>query len=172
MSEARTTSELVKLLQDQNTELFEMLKGLDESQMELSGVQGFRSIKDILAHITYWNKQGIMWLESVYDAIKPVMPVSGDTQDDIKEGLAVINAEVHERNRERPVREVIEEYKETFADVIYHVRKLETRHLDMVFDYPWASGPVTGRSVVMWRFWHQQNHTKHIKTWLENQETG
>ena len=167
MGEARTTSELVKLLLDQNTELFEMLEGIEESQMELSGVQGFRSIKDILAHITYWNKQGIMWLESVYNSVSPVMPVSGDTQDEIKEGLAIINAEVHEINHERPVREVVEEYKETFTDVVDHVKKLEERHLDMVFDYPWPSRTVTGRSVVMWRYWHQQNHTKHIKTWLE-----
>jgi hypothetical protein len=103
----RTTEELVTLLQEGNKELFDLIEDLDPSQMIASGVQGFRSIKDILAHITYWNKQGIMWLESIYKGETPVMPVKGDTQEAFRGEMAEINVKVHESNRDRTVDEVL-----------------------------------------------------------------
>lgn len=149
LSEVKTTGELVKLLQDGNEKLFSLIAGLEESKMEVSEVQGFRSVKDILAHITHWNRHGIEWLKSVYKGETPVMPVKGDNTDDIRKGMAEINVEVHERNRDRPVWDVLGEYRETFALVIEQVKKLEEIHLDRVFDYPWAREPVSGRTVVM-----------------------
>jgi hypothetical protein len=165
----RTKEELVTLLEEGNMELFDLIQDLDASQMKVSGVQSFRSIKDILAHITYWNKQGIMWLEFVSKGETPVMPVRGDTLEAFREEMAEINVKVHESNRDRTVDEVLVEYRETFRLVLDEVNRLKQRHLEFVFNIPWAREPVTGRTVVMWRFWHQQNHTKHIVTWLGNQ---
>ena len=169
MSKPRTKEELVTLLQEGNKELFGLIKDLDTSQRTTSGVQGFRSIKDILAHLSYWNKQGIMWLESVYKGETPVMPVKGDTQEAFREEMAEINVKVHESNRDRTVDEVLVEYQKTFGLVLDEVNRLEQRHLECVLYIPWAKEPVTGRTIVMWRFWHQQNHTNHIVTWVENQ---
>lgn len=166
MSEVKTKEELLKLLEEGNQELITLVKDLDETQLDTPGVQGFRSIKDILAHLTYWNDHGIEWIKSVYKGETPVMPVNGINLGDIRDELAEINAGVHLRNRDRPVEEVLNEYMETFELVIEHVEKLEKRHLELVFDYPWSREPVTGRTVVMWRYWHQQGHTKHIKTWF------
>ena len=135
MSEKKTTEELVTLLQDGNKELYNLIQDLDESQMKASGVQGFRSIKDILAHITHWNKQGIMWLKSIHKGETPDMPMTGDTQEAMREEMAEINTKVHESNRDRTVDEVLEEYKETFALVLDEVNRLEKRHLESVFDY-------------------------------------
>jgi hypothetical protein len=165
--EEKTREELIEMLQEGNKELFDLLEGIDESQMEIPGVQGERSIKLLLAHITNWNKHGISWLESVYKGETPVMPVKGEKMDDIRVELAEQNAEVDERTRDRPLKEVVEEYKKTFAAVIEHVNILEEKHLESVFDYLWVKDPVTGRTVVLWRYWHQQEHTKAIAEWLE-----
>ena len=167
--EDKTVQELVEMLQDGYRELFNLLEGLDESQMEIPMVQGDRSVKQLLAHITNWNKHGINWLESVYQDETPIMPVKSDNMDEIRIELAEQNAEVDARTLNRPVREVVEEYKETFAVVIEHVKKLEEKHLDSVFHYPWSKDPMTGRIVVLWRFWHQREHTKPIAEWLEKQ---
>ena len=126
MNEITTTEELVSLLNQGNMELFDLIQGLDASQMEAPGVQGFRSVKDILAHITFWNL-------------------------------------------DRPLDDVLEEYKEVFEWLLNKAKRLEREHLEREFDYHWAKAPVSGRTIVMWRYWHQQNHTKHIKTWIENQ---
>ena len=168
MSIPETKEGLIDLLKEGDTELFEMINGLDESELDMAGAQGFRSVKDILAHITHWNRHGIDWIESVYRGEKPVMPVEGDTQEVIREEMAVLNAEVHRVNHGRPIGEVVDEYREVFEELLEKVQKLEGSHLDLIFDYPWASGPVSGRTIVMWRYWHQQNHTKHIKAWIES----
>jgi hypothetical protein len=169
LSEAKTSEELVWLLQEGDDELFELIGGLDESQLDEAGAQGFRSVKDILAHITHWNQHGIKWIESIYLGEKPVLPVGGDSQEAIREEMAVLNAKVHRVNRDRPVGEVVEEYREVFGLLLDQVGRLEEGHLESVFDYPWASGPVSGRTVVMWRYWHQQNHTKYIQEWINKQ---
>ena len=165
-----TKEGLIDLLQDGDNELFELIGGLDESELDMAGAQGFRSVKDILAHITHWNRYGVQWIESVYRGEKPVMPTKGETQEAIREELAVLNAEVHRVNHDRAVGEVVDEYREVFGDLMDHVRKLDQSHLDLVFDYPWASEPVSGLRVVMWRYWHQQNHMKHIRAWLDRRE--
>ena len=95
-----TKEELIKLLQEGNDELFQLITGLDESELDMAGAQGFRSVKDILAHITHWNRHGINWIESVYRGEKPVMPMQGVTQEDIREAMAVLNAEVHRVNQD------------------------------------------------------------------------
>ena len=169
MNELTTSDELVSLLQEGNKELFDLIQDLTVSQMVTSGAQGFRSIKDILAHITYWNIQGIKWIESVYMSEKPVMLVQGDNIETVRMEMAEINARVHEKYRGKALEDVLEEYKETFERVLDQVRRLEQKHLEQRFVYPWAKEPVTGHTIVMWRYWHQQNHTKHIKTWIEAQ---
>ena len=158
---------LIEMLQEGNKELIDLIGGLEESKMEISGVQGKRSIKLLLAHITNWNRQGIKWLASVLTGEKPIMPVKGDTMVEIRAGMAEINSDVDEMALNKSVKEVLEEYKETFMGVIEHVKKLENKHLDSTFVYPWSKEPVTGRTVVMWRYWHQQEHTKPIIEWLQ-----
>jgi hypothetical protein len=98
------------------------------------------------------------------------MPVKSDTMDGIRIEMAKQNAVVDEKALKRPVKEVLEEYKKTFANVLEQVRKLEKEHLDRLFKYPWSKDPVTGRIVVMWRYWHQQEHTKPIIEWLKTRE--
>ncbi|MHA3964117.1 MAG: ClbS/DfsB family four-helix bundle protein [Candidatus Thorarchaeota archaeon SMTZ1-45] len=164
-----TTTELIEILLKAHKKLQNLLKGLNESQMEMSGVQGERSIKDLLAHITAWNKHGILWIESVYRGEKPIMLVKGETMDEIKEEMVILNLEIHHQNRDRPLQEVVEECNETFALVIEHVKKLSKKHLDSVFDYAWAQEPITGQTIVLWRHWHLQSHMKHILAWLEKQ---
>ena len=165
--EEKTTEEFVEMLQEGNKELLDLIDGLEESQMEIPGVQGDRSIKQLLAHITNWNKHGIKWLASVYKGEKPVMPVKSDNMAEIRVEMAEQNADVDEKALNRPVKEVLEEYKEIIAVVIEHVKRLEKKHLDSAFDYPWSKDPVTGRIVVMWRYWHQQEHTKPIIEWYK-----
>jgi hypothetical protein len=166
MELSHTTDELVKILKEGNEELLDLIGSLDEHQMDKVSVHGFRSVKDILAHLTHWNKHGVKWIESVYCGEKPVMPVKGNSQEAIREEMALVNAEVHSINRGRSVSEVLEEYGKTFDQVLDKVSRLEEEHLESLFDYPWANEPVSGRRVVMWRHWHLQNHMKHIKTWL------
>ena len=165
---SHSVKELTSLLIKGNNELFEMITPLKESQLEVSGVQGFRSIKDIIAHLTYWNKYGIKWIEFLYANKKPEMPVNGNTIEEVRKEQAKINEIVHQRNQNRPAKEIVEEYKETFSLLIDSVNRLDEKHLSQVFFYPWTKKPVTGTAIVMWRYWHQQNHTKYIKTWLEN----
>ena len=165
VGEPQTTDELLKRLQEGNDHLFSLITGLEDSELEAAGVEGLWSVKDLLAHITHWNRHGIEWLDSVRRGETPLMPVKGNNMEEIREEMAKINATVHQENRGRPVSEVLEDYRETFAQVIDRVERLDEEHLDRVFDYPWASEAVTGRTVVMWRVWHQESHTKPILTW-------
>jgi len=165
---SHSVEELTSLLIKGNNELFEMITPLKESQLEVSGVQGFRSIKDIIAHLTYWNKHGINWIESLNENKKPEMPMNGNNMEEIRKEQVKINENVHQENQHRPVKEILVEYKETFSLLLDSVNRLDEKHLSHVFFYPWSKEPVTGATIVMWRYWHQENHTKYIKTWLEN----
>ena len=165
VNDEETVAQLVQMLQTQNEEFLSLIEEMTSEQMEIAGVQGEWSVKDILAHITYWNKQGIRWIESVRKNETPVMPVDGDP-DEIKVGMARINLDVFNTNRDHPLKKIIKEYNETFNLLLKHVKHLEDQQLESTFEYQWAEKPVTGRTVVKWRYWHQLHHMKHIREWL------
>ena len=70
-----TKEGLIGLIRGGNDELFQLIKGLDESMLDVAGVQGFRSVKDILSdtsdygllkHIIMHQKEGSLGFYLVF----------------------------------------------------------------------------------------------------------
>jgi len=63
LDEAMGKRELLSALTDERAHLSAMLARLDDSQMVTPGVQGNWSVKDILAHMSAWDRRGMRWLK-------------------------------------------------------------------------------------------------------------
>jgi hypothetical protein len=145
-----------------------MISQISEDEMTQSMVHGERSPKDILAHIAAWNWNGIDWIKSVAGGEKPLLPMEGhklEVRDSIFAGL---NEEIHSRNQSKSLKEVIDDYNQSWATLMSLVETLKQEDLDRTIHLDWAANPFQGWTVVAWRIQHADTHGKHIEAWLEN----
>ena len=135
-------------------------------EIEIEGVQDERCVKDIIAHITAWERHAIGLIQSLAQGKKPEMPVPETSKDVVRNNMAVMNAEIHSTNQNRPLQEILDESRESFDLLVKEIEALPKDSLDATFNYEWAEKPVTGRHVIAWRYWHYRAHLMHIRDWI------
>jgi len=107
-------SELLDWLQEEYQQWEAFLDQIGETRLDQGGVAGYWSIKDIVAHLTDWNR----WLVARLQAAQrsepeppPLWPAHLQTDDEI-------NAWIYESNHGRSVREVLEETHHVFQQLL------------------------------------------------------
>lgn len=144
-----------------------MISQISEDDMTQSIVHGERTPKDILAHIAVWNWNGIEWIKSVANGETPLLPMEGHKLEERDTIFAHLNEEIHSRNQDKSLNEVIEDYRQSWAALMNLVETLTHENLDRTIHLDWAPNPFQGWTVVAWRLWHAESHGKHIEAWLE-----
>jgi hypothetical protein len=161
-----TREEMIAQLHADRGRFEEILNGLDSEEMEIKGVQGEWSVKDIVVHITAWERHGIGWIQSLAKGQKLEMPVPETSIEILRKNMAALNAEIHKKNESRPLQDILEESRHTFEMLVKEIEALPEERLDETFNYEWSEEPVSGRHVIAWRYWHYQAHLKHIQEWI------
>jgi hypothetical protein len=107
-------SELLNWLQEEHQKWEAFLDQIGEARMDQPGVNGNWSMKDIVAHLTGWNR----WLVARLQAAQrsepeppPPWPVHLQTEDEI-------NAWIYESNCRRSVHEVLDESHYIFQQLL------------------------------------------------------
>jgi hypothetical protein len=97
--------ELLKWLQEEYQQWEALLEQIGPARLDQPGVAGPWSIKDIVAHLTGWNRRLVARLQAAQRSEAeppPHWPVHLQTEDEI-------NAWLYESNHRRSVREVLDE---------------------------------------------------------------
>jgi hypothetical protein len=98
-------SDLLKWLREANQQWEALLDQIGEARMDQPGVNGDWSMKDIVAHLTGWNRNLVARLQAALRGEpEPPSPWPVELQTDDE-----INAWIYEANRGRSVREVLDE---------------------------------------------------------------
>jgi hypothetical protein len=111
---------------------------LNEDQMVASGVQGEWSVKDILAHISAWEKLLLDRLGYVLSGQKPHYPVM-TSWDEVHR----FNAQVYAENKDRPLTSVIIEFRSLFQGVVTVIEALEDDQLGQPYTYDFPDDRIT-----------------------------
>ena len=144
-----------------------IISRISEAEMTQSIVIGKWTPKDTLAHIATWNWNGIEWIRSVAKGEKPLLPMEGHSLDERDIIFARLNEEIHSTNQSKSLNEVLDDYRQSWKDMMNLVETLKQEDLDRSFHLDWAPNPLQGWNVVAWRFWHAEHHGKQIEAWLE-----
>ncbi|MFW9944048.1 MAG: DinB family protein [Candidatus Sifarchaeia archaeon] len=163
---SETKEELISQLHTDRRQLEELLSTLTPEEVEIEGAQGDRSVKDIVAHITAWERYGIGWIQSLAKGQKPEMPVPETSMDAVRQNMAIMNAEIHKKNENQPLQDILEEFRHSYKMLVKEIEALPAERLDETFNYEWSEEPVSGRHLIAWRYWHYRAHLKHIQEWI------
>jgi hypothetical protein len=113
-------SELLNWLREEYQQWETFLDQVGPARMDQPGVNGDWSVKDIVAHLTGWNRSLVARLQaagrSQPEPPQP-WPVHLQTEDEI-------NAWIYKSNKERSVREVLDESHQVFQQLLAAIEGL------------------------------------------------
>jgi hypothetical protein len=163
MSETTPTHKdaLLRELRTGHDVLAEALGGLTAEQLTTPGVyaddNGAWTVKDILAHITWWEQSCFGWLGLPAAVPRSAIPEGLDGDD-------AINAAIFEGKRDRALDDVLSSFERSFAALIAGVEASSEERLES----PRASAP---DGPPIWELFpgntyaHYREHGESIRAW-------
>jgi len=158
-------SELMHWLQEEYQRWEAFLDQIGTARMDQPGVNGDWSMKDVVAHLTGWNRWLVARLQAAgrgEPETAPPWPAQLRTDDEI-------NAWIYESNRGRALREVLDESHQVFQELLAVIEGLpdEVRiepewHLVWLGDQRFPAGEF---------FDHfRDDHEPDVRAWLRQEE--
>ena len=149
-----------------------LLAEIGEERMEQPGVTGDWTFKDVVAHLSGWQRRTLDRLQAVRNdqpAPASPWPAEFDAIDDEDESVQRINDWLYERNRERPLAEILAESRRQWDELREITSALPETTLNDPARFPGLDGESLAQSVMsgsLLSHFHEE-HEPSIRTWLD-----
>jgi hypothetical protein len=161
-TEPASKHELLEILQAEKSHLDTVIGRLTEAQMLEPGIEGNRSVKDIVAHITAWEQRMIQWLRESSAGLVPQRPAPGMTWDD----LDTLNEQTYLETKDKALPEVVSASATSYAQALRAVHEMTDQDLFDGSRFAWRNGDPIWHMVAANTWWHYREHREQIEAWL------
>jgi hypothetical protein len=138
LDETNRKTELLAELDQEWANIERVCAALNENEMLAPGVQEEWSVKDILVHISAWEKYLLDRLGYVMTGQHPQYPVM-TTWNDVHR----FNAQVYAENKDRPLASVVIEFRSLYRGVMTVLEALDDKMLDQPYSYDFPDDQLT-----------------------------
>ncbi len=143
----------MKLLEKRWRAFRESYAGLSDSQLTEAGVTGKWSVKDIIAHVTWWEEEALKHLPLIINGGRP-------PRYSVKYGgIDAFNALMMEQKRDLSLSEVLKQQDETHRRLIDYVRSVAAEQFTRETRFR--------RRLRLDTYSHYPKHAKAIREWRE-----
>jgi hypothetical protein len=159
-------TELVNGLHEEQAGWEALLAQIGEARMEQPGVAGPWSIKDIVAHLTGWRRRTVGRLQAGSRGEPeppPPWPAHFQTADEI-------NAWLYEIDRDRSLREVLQDSRQVFQQLVAAIEAFPEAELMDPDRFPWLEGQPLNAAVLFGHF--HEEHEPDMRAWLAQQQSS
>ena len=149
-----------------------LLAEVGEERMEQSGATGDWSFKDVVAHLSGWQRRTLDRLESVRGD-QPIGPTPWPAEfneiADEDEQVETINDWLYQQNRDRPLADVLAETRAQWDELREIVSGLPDNVLNDTTRIPALEGESLAQSILSGSFFghFHEEHEPPIRTWLD-----
>jgi hypothetical protein len=157
-----TIAQLVEVMRTARSNWAALLAEVGEARLTEPGAEGHWSIKDVVAHLTYYEN----WVVDCLSAIQRGGPLP-QLED---KGLSMDerNAHVYERNQARPLADVLRDSSTSFQRSIELVQGLRDEDLyDLEFTRKVGADWTVHDLIEGDAYGHYQEHSASIRAWLD-----
>jgi len=133
-----TRSELLAEIDQEWAQIERICAGLSEADMVAHSKEGEWSIKDILVHLSAWEKYLLDRLGYVMTGQHPKYPTM-QSWDDVHR----FNAQVYAENIDRPLTSVVIEFRSLYRGVMTVLEALDDKMLNMPYTYDFPDDGLT-----------------------------
>lgn len=138
MSETPIKSELLAELDQEWAKIERICFGMSEADMLATGSEGEWSVKDILCHLSAWEKYLLDRLGYVLTGQHPLYPALSSWDD-----VDRFNAQVYSDNKDRPLTSVIIEFRSLYRGVMTVLESLDDESLNQPYSYDFPDDAIT-----------------------------
>ena len=138
MEESSTKNELLSELDKEWAHIERICAGLSEADMLRPDAEGEWSVKDILCHLSAWEKYLLDRLGYVLTRQPPRYSVMS-TWDDVHR----FNAQVYVENKDRPLNSAIIEFRSLYRGVMTVLESLDDAQLSQSYSYDFPDDGLT-----------------------------
>ena len=156
-----TKPELLDQIRAERQQLKEVLAALTADQMLQPGASGEWTVKDVLAHISAWERRMLSWIGSHLRGASPDVPLPWDVER--------MNAETYAHFKDKPLAEVLEEFHQSYRDALALTESLNEEQLKTIYTNTWPMAPLW-LGVAANTNWHYKEHRESIEAWLKQQK--
>lgn len=159
-------SQLLEALKTQRFHWDQLLNLVDETRMDEPGVAGYWSVKDIISHITAYERWLVEWLTA---ATKNTLPAESPLDDaDIQRR----NRRVYESTRSLSVEEVRTAARQNFEALLVAIEILPDPYFDDPQSAEWFMKPYWSKmrtiseAVLNLSAGHYEEHLPAVQAWV------
>ena len=159
-----TKSDLLAVIQTERKRLVSLLDGLSETQMIEAKVEADWSIKDILAHISAWERLAMDRIHAAQTGEDLNFPlIAGDNFVD------EFNAQIYEKHKNQSLEAVRQEFEQSHQAFLAQIEALDEKFLPKKLNFDW-SGKLTYQVMISANtHWHYAEHANAIEKWREKE---
>ena len=136
------------------------LARVGEGQMTAPGAVGDWSVKDLLAHLIFWEQAPVRALQAEARGEPGRLPSDDENVDEL-------NARAVAERRERPPAEVLAEFERSYHELLDVVEPLSDADLNEPDRYAWTEGKPLWRIIAGESYRHYREHDEEIRAWLD-----
>jgi uncharacterized protein (TIGR03083 family) len=159
MDKARTLA----ALDTRFNEFLAVLAQVPPDRMEEPSLDGGWSVKDLLAHITFWEWHTLTGIQAGLRGERPDWPHgSADT----------LNARVYERSHDRPLADVRADFDRTHQAFMDQIAALDEADLIEKGRFAWTGSQPVRLWVYQDGYGHYAVHIRQLQAWLDGPAGG
>ncbi|MBK8833615.1 MAG: ClbS/DfsB family four-helix bundle protein [Anaerolineae bacterium] len=140
MPRPTTKDQLITAMQAEHDALEQALTGLTPEQLSTSSPITHCAIKDVLAHIWEWEQMCLSWHKAGLKGLTPAVPGEGF----IWSQLPALNKQIYEKHRDRPLDEVLKEFRRSYQQMLKTIPKISEEDLFEPGRYAWTKTSTLG----------------------------
>jgi ubiquinone/menaquinone biosynthesis C-methylase UbiE len=160
MNEHMDIELLVDTLRSERYEWNKLIDAVGEARMQLPGVVGGWSVKDMIAHISWAERETLFILSNRMSDGSALWYVSQDERNEI----------VYQQNRERPLEEVLTEANDVFEELITIIEGLKEEAIhDASYFQDMPAEWVPWQVIAANTYFHYRAHAPELRVWLDAQ---
>jgi hypothetical protein len=151
-----TKKQLIRNIESANDRYTEAINSLNPEDFYNSAHPGEWTGKDIVAHVSSWEKLLWEWLEAARTGIAPNTPVICDEANTER-----MNAQIYRKNQDRNLDEILSEVQPTFEKTFTLVREYASdENLGGRLPYDWACDDSLWKIIAYNTYLHFDEHAE------------
>jgi uncharacterized protein (TIGR03083 family) len=158
MTDQITTADVAALIRATSTRLELLLAQLSVEQINQPGAVGVWSVKDVLAHLAFWERYCVRMLRAVARGETPEMDADDATERS--------NASVVAQYYQRPLSGVVADWQQAREDLLEQLERLADDDLHDPDRFPWSAGRTLLERIAGNSYEHEQEHIDQIRAWM------
>lgn len=164
MNSEERKQNLLEELRGARREWDALLAQMTETDMLVSGVEGDWSIKDIAAHLMFWEARTVKWLDAARNGTSPEpSPVPKGLSEDEE------NAWIYARYRDNALNEVMNEARAIHEAVVERVAEMTAPELcEQKFE--WLGSNTLAASLPGNSYEHYRDHNATVRAWWQSRK--